>query len=461
MRLRLFLSFFLVVLVSVLGVVLIARQNVNVAVRSFMLRGGMVGTGSLAAALEDYYHQQGSWSGVESLLEQQGIVNGGGPGNMGRGMMRGMGGMNLQRLRLARENGDVLVDTAPVGAKRVLSASERMDAIPIVVDGRTVGYLLAEGGIGFNARDEFFLIRRLNAAARTASLIAGGLSLLLALALSYSLMRPVRELTQAARRLGEGDFSQRVEIKGDDELTLLASTFNHMADSLQEAEARRRSMTADVAHELRNPLAVQRANLEALQDGLYPLTPESLAPLLDQNLLLTRLVDDLRTLALAESGELKLERRAVDLTQVVQRSLERFRPQAELSHIDLAFEGIGAEQAIVQADPLRLEQILSNLLSNALRYTPGGGRVQVQVVKQSGQVEVRVADSGPGIPEGALDRIFERFYRVDASRSREGGGTGLGLAIAKKLAEEHGGSLQAANLPAGGAQFTLRLPLSG
>jgi signal transduction histidine kinase len=176
-------------------------------------------------------------------------------------------------------------------------------------------------------------------------------------------------------------------------------------------------------------------------------------------LLLTHLVDDLRTLALAESGGLKLERTTVDLAQLIERLVERFRPQAEMGRIRLEFYPSTAEQIIILADPMRLDQILSNLLSNALRYTPEGGAVLVQVMKQRSQAVVSVSDSGPGIPEEALDRVFERFYRADRARSREAGGTGLGLAIARKLAEEHGGTLRAANLPTGGAQFILELPL--
>ena len=198
-----------------------------------------------------------------------------------------------------------------------------------------VGYLLAEGGVGANQVAERFLVNRLSSAAITAGLIAGGLALLLALFLTYSLMRPVRDLTRAARRLGTGDLTQRVKVNGNDELAVLGNAFNHMADSLQQAQESRRSMTADIAHELRNPLAVQRANLEALQDGIYPLSAQALEPVLEQNLLLTRLVDDLRTLALAETGQLKLERQPTDLGGLVERLVERFKPQAAQRQVTL------------------------------------------------------------------------------------------------------------------------------
>jgi two-component system OmpR family sensor kinase/two-component system sensor histidine kinase BaeS len=455
MRLRLFLSFSLVILISVVGVVLIARQNAAVAVRSFMLRGGMTGAGGLVETLEDYYHSHGSWQGVEGLVQFTGANRGHGQGP--GGMMQGM--MMNQRLRLADAEGEILVDSSASQASGEFSTEQKREAIAILVEGRKVGYLLAEGGMGFSERDERFLVDRLTNAAFTAGLIAGGLSLLLSLLLAYSLMRPVRELTRVARQLGEGDLSQRVVVRGHDELALMASTFNSMADSLQESEESRRSMTADIAHELRNPLAVQRANLEALQDGIYPLTPEALMPILDQNLLLTRLVDDLRTLALADAGQLKLERSTVDLVGLAERILERFRSQAGMSQIAISMDGSALSPVFANVDALRIDQIISNLISNALRFTPRGGQVRLKIETKRDQVLVSVFDSGPGIPTEALPYIFERFYRADRSRSRAEGGTGLGLAIAKKLAESHGGALTAANDASGGAVFTLELPI--
>jgi signal transduction histidine kinase len=457
MRTRLLLSFVLVALVSVVGVMVFARQGTANTVRAFMYRGAMVGSDELVAALQDYYAQNGSWQGAENLLG--GFSRGQG---QGQGMMHGQGMMMGQRLRLADPNGNVVADStdAPSG---VLSPDEIDAAIVLKVDDRRVGYLSSKGGMAFTAADETFLISRLTRAAITAGLVAIGLSLLLALFLSYTLMKPVRELTQVAHRLGEHDLSQRVRVRGKDELAELALTFNIMADSLQLAEDSRRALTADIAHELRTPLAVQRANLEALQDGVYPLTPENLAPVLEQNLLLTRLVEDLRTLALAESGQLSLERTPTDLPALVLRVVERFQPQAVARKIDLhlASSPLPAASQILNLDPQRIEQVLSNLLSNALRYTPDAGRIIVHIAPHTlalGGVEIAVQDSGPGIPPDALQQVFERFYRADRGRSRLEGGSGLGLAIARQLAEAHGGSLTAANNPEGGAVFTLTLP---
>jgi len=286
--------------------------------------------------------------------------------------------------------------------------------------------------------------------------------LLLALLLAYSLMRPVRELTHAAHKLGEGDLSQRVNIRGNDELAVLGKAFNKMADTLQTSQESRKAMTADIAHELRNPLAVQRANLEALQDGVFPLNPENLEPILEQNLLLTHLVDDLRTLALADSGQLKLELAPTEIVALVERVVGGFKPQASARQVELTIEKDAQfpPQFSLSVDPTRIDQILRNLLSNALRFTPDGGRIILRLGIGKNTLKISVQDSGPGISSKALPHVFDRFYRADRSRSRSEGGTGLGLAIARHLAEAHGGSLVVANLAQSGALFTFTLPLS-
>ena len=471
MRLRLFLAFALIVLVSVVSVALIARQNAAREVRAFMFGNGMHYLDQLVSELEAYYEQNGSWQGVELLMYPGSMGSGGmgmgpmmqrtpnAPNSPGQGAGQGANQTTMsQRLRLADADGRVVADTAamPVG---YLNSAELELAVPLEVDGKTVGYLWAQGGMGYTANDEQFLLSRLNRAAMLAGLIAGALSLLLALLLAYTLLRPVRELTSAARRLAQGDLAQRVPLRGGrDEFVTLGQAFNQMANSLQQAEESRRAMTADIAHELRTPLSVQRANLEAMQDGVYPLTPENLQPVLEQNLLLTRLVDDLRTLALADAGQLTLERVPTDLPALVGRVVERFQSQAAAHNIRLVFSPAAAGASVERSlDPMRIEQILTNLISNAMRYTPEGGQVALTLSTPPGSVRLTVHDSGPGIPPESLAHVFERFYRADKARARQEGGSGLGLAIARQLAQAHGGDLTAGNHPEGGAVFTLSL----
>lgn len=455
MRLRLILSFVFIGLVSIVSVILLARRGVANEVYAFMFRGGMTGSEALVETLEAYYRDNNSWQGVESILLSPGHGMGKGGGNQGNaGMMQGMMG---QRLRLVDEHGKVLVDTFEPEPSSSLDAEQMERAIPLRNGQDVIGYLLPEGGMGFNQADQTVLLNRLSRAGLVAALVAVGISLALALFLSYRLLLPVHALTRAAGRLAQGDLSQRVQVIGNDELAQLGQAFNHMAASLQKSEENRRAMTADIAHELRTPLAVQRAHLEAFQDGIYSPTSENLNSVLEQNLLLTRLVDDLRTLALADAGQLSLDFQPVDLVAIAQGSIEQFTPQAEARQVELRFDPPGQCRSIT-ADSTRLGQILGNLLSNALRYTPTGGRITMAVNCLGERIQLTVHDSGPGISEASLPHVFERFYRGDRSRSRSEGGSGLGLAIARQLAHAHGGELTATNHPQGGAIFTLTLP---
>lgn len=459
MRSRLILAFILIALLSVASVAIVFRQSAASQVRAYMFRGGMFGQQGLVVALEEYYRENHTWQGVQDSLLAPMHGQGRGPGNpnAGAGAMMGMMGMASQGLRLADAQGVLVADTADPQASGRLSASELQGAIPLRSRGAVVGYLLLEGGVRFNRNDEIALVGLINRAVLKAALIVIGFAILLALLLGYRLSQPVQALTRAAGRLARGDLSQRVDVQGDDEIAALGQAFNQMAASLQQAEESRRAMTADIAHELRNPLAVQRAHLEALQDGVYPATPENLAPVLDQNILLTHLVDDLRTLALADTGQLHLEFTPTDFPALIQRVAARFSSQADAQGVALRITSHGA-CVPVSLDPIRVEQILGNLLSNALRYTPAGGRIELELHCTSTMARLAVRDTGPGIAEQALPHVFERFYRSDRSRSRAEGGTGLGLAIARQLAEAHQGSLVAANDPRGGAVFTLELP---
>jgi signal transduction histidine kinase len=457
MRLRLILAFTLIALVSVVSVVVIARQNSAQQVRAYMFRGGMAGAEGLVTALEDYYRENRTWLGVDDLF----VGPGGGQGrrqgnpNSGQGMM----GMMNQHLQLADAFGNLIIDTNELSTIGQLSEAELVSAIQLVVEDETVGYLLPQGGMPFSQIDEANLLERLNQGVWIAALVAIGFSLVLAFWLSSRLLSPVRALTQAATLMAGGDLSQRVAAKGDEELASLGRAFNQMAASLEEAEDSRRAMTADIAHELRTPISVQRAHLEALQDGVYPSTPENLLPILEQNLQLTRLVDDLRTLALADAGQLELLLSPYDLNELVARLVEIYQPQAGVRGIDLEFSSPETCPPLM-LESGRVEQILSNLFSNALRSTPDGGRIKFDIICGSGSASISVWDSGPGIPPDALPHLFERFYRADRGRSRAEGGSGLGLAIARRLAEAHGGALTAANHPRGGAIFTLTLPIS-
>ncbi len=292
-----------------------------------------------------------------------------------------------------------------------------------------------------------------------AGLVATVLGVLAALLFARRVARPIEAISAAASRLAQGQLSVRIpDPRGQDEVARLARDFNHMAASLERLEAERKAMIADIAHELRTPLTVMQGRLEAIQDGVLPLERAEIDRLHHQTALLSRLVEDLRTLSLADAGRLNLVLRELDLAEWARRVASGFQAALEARQIRLALN-LPAHPVLVQADPDRLVQVIGNLLHNALAHTPVGGEVALEVSADTTHAYLKVHDSGPGIPEEALHRVFDRFYRAEASRSRATGGSGLGLSIVKALVELHGGQVVAQNHPPGGALFQIKLPL--
>lgn len=325
-------------------------------------------------------------------------------------------------------------------------------------------------------------------------------ALLLGLAMTRHFTEPLTRLTEAVRRVGKGDLSPRVEVKGKGDIALLAQDFNRMTERLTRNEEVRRNMVADIAHELRTPLSVILGKLESIQEGVLPSTPETLLPIQDETLRLTRLVRDLQQLSLAEAGKLPLALQPINLRQLVERIMEQF--SIEFEERQLHTEVLGKPSTIT-ADPDRLTQVFVNLLGNALLHTPPGGSIRVTFTEGEGVqalsripdekarrmrgvfwrkedkaqgatpedgieagnrkpgdwVRVMVEDTGEGIPKDDLEHIFDRFYRVDKARERENGGTGLGLAIAKEFIQAHGGSIEVESQLGVGTCFRIILPV--
>lgn len=285
--------------------------------------------------------------------------------------------------------------------------------------------------------------------------VAAAVSALLAFLISRRVARPVSAVSGAAARLASGDLSARAPVLGGErEIAALAHAFNDMAENLQALERERQQAVADIAHELRTPIAVIQARLDALEDGVYPLTTEQIALLSTQTQLLTRLVGDLRTLTLADAGRLALDPQPLDLGALGREVVQALQDRAAARGLTLSVQ---AQAAPTHADPDRVRQITTNLVDNALRHARS--RVQVRVEARGAQVLLHVEDDGPGIPEGSREAVFTRFTRLDASRSRDTGGSGLGLAIVRALAAAHGGQAAlAASRGLGGAHFTVTLP---
>ena len=292
-----------------------------------------------------------------------------------------------------------------------------------------------------------------------AGVVAGAGGLLLVSLTSSRALRSVRALTAAARRMGAGDLSQRVDAGGRDEVGELSRTFNGMADALERAERQRRHLVADVAHELRTPLSNVQGYVEALRDGVLEPDAQTLATIHQQVLYLSELVEDLRLLSDTEAADFALHRERGSLADALRECIHGVRARAEAKGVALASR-LPASAPEVSFDRTRLAQVVGNLLDNAIRHTPPGGSVNVTLEFGADAATVSIRDTGEGIPEEQLPFVFDRFYRVDPSRSRITGGAGLGLTIARQLVEAHGGAIRAQSAPGRGTTFTFHLPLS-
>ena len=285
-------------------------------------------------------------------------------------------------------------------------------------------------------------------------------SALLSLPLARRLVRPLRQLAAATRRLATGTYTERVAVTSQDELGQLAADFNLLALTLQQNETARRQWIADISHELRTPLTVLRGEIEALQDGVRPLTPAALSSLHGEALRLGRLVDDLYQLSLSDLGALQYRKELLAPKIVLLTALEPLRPLFAGKGIELREEFAPAADVAILADPQRLHQLFANLLDNALKYTDSPGRLEIRMARRGPSLQMELCDSAPTVAPAELERLFERLYRVEGSRSRTTGGAGLGLAICRNIAEAHQGTLSAHPSPLGGLCLTLTLPVT-
>ena len=291
------------------------------------------------------------------------------------------------------------------------------------------------------------------------ALVSAAIALALSRLLARGMTQPLRDMAKAARRMETGDYSQRVYTRSRDEVGQLADAFNTMSSELQQLEQLRRDLVANVSHELKTPITALRAHLENLLDGVEQPDPATLQVMLAQSERLGRLVEQLLDLSRLESGDVPLERNAVDLAPLVTQVLSEIDVARSDQGVTVASE-LPPDLPPVYADRERIHQVLFNLLDNAVRFTPRGGRVEVKASRVDGHCEVRVVDTGVGVPPEHLPRLFERFYRANPSRSREDGGTGIGLAIARSVVEAHGGHISAESEQGKGSTFTFDLPVA-
>lgn len=272
--------------------------------------------------------------------------------------------------------------------------------------------------------------------------------------LAHGMVMPLRQMVAATRAMAGGDYGQRVTATAQDEVGSLARSFNTMAAELEQVERQRRELIANVGHELRTPIAALRARLENLADGVEALDGDAVTAMLKGTERLSRLVDQLLKLSQFESGVVRIDRQDFLVSEVIADAMGEVSPVSDGVRITAEVD----DRLAGRGDPERLHEVLTNLLTNAVRHSPAGGQVRVRGAPVPGGLRIEVSDEGAGVPEADIDRIFDRFYRVDASRDSGAGGAGLGLAIARSIVELHGGSIWAAQPAAAGCRIVVELP---
>lgn len=404
-----------------------------------------------ASYLEYYYQANGnSWFGVDIFIHQLAHGNAGQVSSL---ILYDAQGQVVAQIGTAGPDGG---NTAP-GSN---STSTGLVEAPIVVSGTKVGDLqIHDRGIAALTRIESTVLRSALLATVSGTLVTGLLALLIGAWFSRWITSPMHRVIQGLRRIAAGDLDTKVSVASKDEFGEVADAFNDMASKLARTEQARRHLVADVAHELRMPLTVMQGQLELIQQGVKPAVPETLLPIQDEVFRLTRLVQDLHQLSLAEVGKLSLVKTTVYAGQLLARIVDNFEIEFEDKGISCSFINNIAPEATITVDPDRITQVFVNLLGNALRYTPAGGSIKVLVDDNGTDLRVSIADTGPGIAAEHLAHIFDRFYRADEDRSRETGGTGLGLAIAKEFVAAHRGRIEVSSTVGEGTEFTVRIPL--
>jgi len=463
LRFRLLAAFTLVILVVVGAIYLFVSQTTGVEFRRYGERSEQAHFGRVAFELHRYYREHGNWEGIQPYVEQWGNLYG-------------------RRIILTDSSGVVVADSqGELLGQQYHPDIPGMGLPPQLAQGEWFGqqhhpdmpgmglsppweessvgtfYISPEPSAVFPST--LSLSQAISRFLLWGALLAVAVALLITYFLSRRISAPVKALTLAARQLGQGDLSQRVQSKEKGEIGELAQAFNTMAENLGRSEQLRRNMIADIAHELRTPLSNLRGYLEAMHDGVIKPEPDAIRSLNEEADLLSVLVDDLQELSSAEAGELKLHCRKENIIKLLKQTVAVKQSQATAKGIALS-SNLPKKLPLVSIESRRISQVLLNLIDNAITHTPQGGTITIAARQLDNWLEISVEDTGEGIPAEDLPNVFERFYRVDKSRARATGGTGLGLAIAKYLVEAHNGKINVQSELGKGSCFSFTIPVS-
>ena len=474
-RWRLFLMFILVIGIGIAAVVVFISSNMNATVRTNEGKEMFDRVNRMKVELQQYYDANKGWEDVQTTVEQIGRLNGvrillvdsnfivGDSEKSFIGIAYNPSDPpdlmkptdNMTEPGQKPPNGVLFVSKVQEGKLTLLPMPFPARPAP---EGKPPQGEPGPGGWEDLRAEQIDQVRNsINWAVLWSVLLGIGLAGFITFFWSRSFTRPIQSLALAARKLAKGDLSQRVNVKSKDEVGELARDFNQMAADLERTDKLRKNMVADIAHELRTPLSNIRGYIEGICDGVIQVDEEVKEYIYGEAMLLTRLVEDLHELALAEAGELRLSLHTEDIKQIAGNSFKALQPKMAAKKIESKLE-LTDKPTLSDVDRERIAQVLRNLLVNAINYTPEGGIITVSVERRDGEIEVGVTDTGIGIPPAELPLVFERFYRVDKARARTSGGTGLGLTIASQLVKAHKGRIWVESELNKGTCFHFSLP---
>ncbi|MCF7890180.1 HAMP domain-containing protein [Candidatus Bipolaricaulota bacterium] len=454
-RFKLVLSLFLIVIVILGSLYYVVNRTTQSEFRDYVVRGRSNQLRGTRETLLSYYRTNGSWNGADSVFKDRVGSNVGGNGK-GPGSSASSPASGARHVALVGPDGRIIAsyDGEMVGKK--IPGDLLSQGISLELDGKKIGTLLAGPLLAAELdQSERQFLESVNRRIIYAGAVGLAVALLLGWLLIKQLTRPLNKLTRATREVSQGKLDHRVSVDSNDELGELAESFNRMTSSLQESEEIRRRMIGDIAHELRTPLTVLNGEVEAIREGVYEPTDEKLEEIQEDINLLNRLIEDLRELTLAEAGELELNREPVDLAELIRKSTNKLSDLTAESDVELKTD---LPEAVpeTELDADRILQVINNLVKNAISHTESG-EVRISLEEQPEDIVMKITDTGEGIPEDKLEHVFDRFYRVDSSRSGEGG-SGLGLSIAKELVRAHGGEIWINSEPGNGTTVSFSLP---
>jgi two-component system sensor histidine kinase BaeS len=476
LKTKLSLAFVLVALITAAVLALVFNRFNQRQFNQFVIDNQRA---ELISVLTNYYKEHQSWDGARIYFSNmargqgQGLGQGQntGPGSQGRGRRQGQADsihhqnsqseentlISRRLFGLAAPDGTVLIpsfDSPNPG--EVLDAEAIALSMPIVIEEEIVGYLLSPNQLPGYSEVENRFVRSSNLAMLIALAGAIILASIIAIIIARSITKPIETLSEASQRIANRELDTKVPELGKDEIGMLAKNFNEMSDRLEESDRLRKQMTADIAHDLRTPLTVINGYVESMRDGDLSVTPERLGLIADETTRLSKLVDDLRLLSVADAGELNLQKQLTNPNELLEHCHQLFENQAARKSISLKLEPLTTTQKVL-IDEGRMIQALSNLLNNAIDYSPEGSEVILRLKEEKACMLLEIIDSGPGIDPANLPYIFERFHRADRSRQESASHSGLGLSIAKAIITAHNGEILAISALGQGTSMQIRL----